>query len=152
MPIKPENRARYPEDWEQIRQRVLERAGHACEICRVANYARIARGVGTDAGRYLLETGAMHCAETGAHLGQRAPGAFEHLKWIRIVLTIAHLDHVPEHVQMDNLRALCQLHHLRHDQELHVSNAAATREARRARWAISDLFEHPVSERSASRD
>ena len=35
----------------------------------------------------------------------------------RIVLTIAHLDHTPEHCNPDNLRALCQRCHNRYDAE-----------------------------------
>ena len=35
----------------------------------------------------------------------------------RIVLTIAHLDHTPEHCDPDNLRALCQRCHNRYDAE-----------------------------------
>jgi hypothetical protein len=31
MPIKPENVYRYPADWQQIRERILERAGNCCE-------------------------------------------------------------------------------------------------------------------------
>jgi 5-methylcytosine-specific restriction endonuclease McrA len=33
----------------------------------------------------------------------------------KIVLTIAHLDHVPENCARENLRALCQKCHNRHD-------------------------------------
>lgn len=33
----------------------------------------------------------------------------------RVVLTIAHLDHTPEHNNPDNLRALCQRCHNRYD-------------------------------------
>ena len=39
MPIRPENKARYPKDWKQIRQRVLERANNRCEFCGVENYS-----------------------------------------------------------------------------------------------------------------
>ena len=41
MPIKPENRARYPKDWKQIRATILDRAGHRCEWtdCGVSNGA-----------------------------------------------------------------------------------------------------------------
>lgn len=39
MPIKPENRSRYPRNWREIRARILERAGHRCEWCDVQNYA-----------------------------------------------------------------------------------------------------------------
>lgn len=31
MPIKPENRARYPKTWPAIRERILARAGNRCE-------------------------------------------------------------------------------------------------------------------------
>lgn len=33
----------------------------------------------------------------------------------KVVLTIAHLDHVPEHCTPDNLRALCQKCHNQYD-------------------------------------
>jgi len=46
MPIKPENKGRYPADWKRIRTAILERAGNCCEQCKVENGARIARGTG----------------------------------------------------------------------------------------------------------
>lgn len=39
MPIRPENKNRYPKDWKQIRLRVLERANNCCEFCGVPNYS-----------------------------------------------------------------------------------------------------------------
>ncbi|MCB9759716.1 MAG: hypothetical protein H6739_07725 [Alphaproteobacteria bacterium] len=36
-----------------------------------------------------------------------------------VMLTTAHLDHRPAHCEPDNLRALCQRCHLRHDTEHH---------------------------------
>lgn len=77
MPIKPENRGRYPTYWKEIRAAILERAGNKCEFCGIENYT--VRG-----------------------------GS-------RVVLTIAHLDHTPEHNNPDNLRALCQRCHNRYD-------------------------------------
>ena len=40
MPIKPENRHRYPprKEWQHIRERILKRANHQCEFCGVQNY------------------------------------------------------------------------------------------------------------------
>ena len=38
MPIKPENRRRYPKEWPQIRDRILERAQNCCEFCGVQNH------------------------------------------------------------------------------------------------------------------
>lgn len=38
MPIRPENRDRYPKNWKQIRARILERAHNRCEFCGVENH------------------------------------------------------------------------------------------------------------------
>lgn len=38
MPIKPENKSRYPKNWKQIREQILERAGNRCEMCGVKNH------------------------------------------------------------------------------------------------------------------
>ncbi len=59
------------------------------------------------------------------------------MKIIKIVLTIAHLDHTPENCADDNLRAWCQRHHLAYDQAHHAANAYASR---REGKAVADLF------------
>lgn len=112
MPIRPENKARYPKDWKAISLEVREAAGWACEgspaypDCRAAN------------------------AEPHPHTGSK------------VVLTVAHLDHVPENCgeagNRPNLKAWCQRCHLTYDAKHHATNAAATR--RRSRGII-DLFE-----------
>lgn len=38
MPIRPENRDRYPKNWKQIRAAILERAHNRCEFCGVENH------------------------------------------------------------------------------------------------------------------
>ena len=38
MPIKPENKSRYPKNWEEIRVRILKRANNRCEFCGVENH------------------------------------------------------------------------------------------------------------------
>lgn len=144
MPIKPENRARYPKDWPAIRKRILKRAGNRCETCRAKNHTVIARGLRKDAGTYMTMTGRIRDAETGKNLGWGRGSEYDAEKFTRIVLTIAHLDHTPENCADDNLRALCQMHHLRYDLEHHQRNARATRQARKAaeRRAVGgDLFE-----------
>lgn len=37
MPIRPENRKRYPPDWKQIREAIRQRAGDCCEWCGARN-------------------------------------------------------------------------------------------------------------------
>lgn len=92
MPIRPENRARYPKDWKAISLRIRERAGWRCEgtpdfpDCRAAN-------------------GEPH-PETGS----------------RVVLTVSHTDHMPENCADGNLRALCQRCHLHWDRHHHAAN------------------------------
>ena len=111
MPIKPENRARYPKDWPAIRARILARAGNACEKCKAPNRTRIARGAGKDEGTYMLDTAEVFCADTGQHLGSCRHSDYQLARMVDVVLTIAHLDHTPENCADDNLRAWCQRCH-----------------------------------------
>lgn len=84
----------------------------------------------------VVREGTLRCAE----FGSLAPEAVSRcmLKLIRIVLTITHLDHVPEHCEPANLRAWCQRHHLAYDQEHHAQTRYATR---RAHARTADMFE-----------
>lgn len=138
MPIKPENKARYPANWKEIRAQILERAGHCCEKCKAKNGDRIVRGVGEDADTYMTSDAEVYCAETGESLGRCRMSDYEGAAdGVDIVLTIAHLDHTPENCDPENLRAWCQRCHLRYDAAHHAANA---RETRRSRKAIADLF------------
>jgi len=85
MPIKPENKRRYPSDWKRIRARILDRAENRCE--------------GTPLFPECRATNKEPHPETGS----------------RVVLTIAHMDQVIEHNDDQNLRALCQRCHLTWD-------------------------------------
>jgi hypothetical protein len=108
MPIRPENKPRYPADWKAISARIrFTRAGGRCEC--------------------LGECGKDHAGRCAAVHGQPNPctGA-------TVYLTTAHLDHTPEHCDEANLRAMCQGCHLAYDAEHHAETARATRAARRA--------------------
>lgn len=100
MPIRPENRRRYPHNWRAISAYIRgERAQSRCEC-----------------------TG-----ECGLHQGRRCEERHnDPAKWARgrIVLTVAHLDHVPEHCEHSNLRAMCQTCHLRYGREHHAETRA----------------------------
>jgi hypothetical protein len=109
MPIKPENKARYPADWKAIRARILERAGDRCELCFLPNGGAVARGPdGYPFPPY----------DTGGK------------KVVTIVLTIAHINQQPEDNRDVNLLALCQRCHNRIDLPYRTLNAAASRAAR----------------------
>lgn len=110
MPIRPENRGRYPADWPEITARLkTDRAGGRCECEGEC-------GRGTHAGRCSNLQGEMAYG-TGS----------------TVVLTTAHLDHQPENCADENLRVMCQGCHLHYDREHHAqTRAASLRDARRA--------------------
>lgn len=121
MPIKPENRARYPKNWRDIVAQVRERSGNRCEgsplypDCRAPNGWIRNRRTGE-----LTEDGML------AEAWEFADGD----KVSVIVLTTGHLDHAPENCDLENLRHWCQRCHLAYDAEHHKQTAYATRKAR----------------------
>ena len=135
MPIKPENRRRYPANWPEIRERIRARSGNRCEWCGVENWAvgyREDDGSFVMLGRSPVEA-AMAC-DAAEEDGR---------KIIRIVLTVAHVhDHRPEACDLDNLAHLCQRCHNRHDKDMRQRNAATTR---REGKALGDLFEETTA-------
>lgn len=134
MPIKPENAKRYPPDWQKIRQRILERASHRCEKCGLGNYWW----------GYRDTEGVFHLTGFNERKANYWPALSEieqqppaDQKIFVIVLTIAHLDHIPENCDPENLRAWCQKCHLDYDKEHHQQTAYQTR---REGKAVADLF------------
>lgn len=120
----PWDKSRYPDDWPAIRAAILERAGNRCEWCGVANGAVGARD----------KDGAWH-DEHYIHNLKSDEGEFLFPDGcplsIRIVLTVAHLDHDTTHNDPANLAALCQKCHLTHDAKLHAVHARITRAGKR---------------------
>jgi hypothetical protein len=115
MPIRPENRARYPKDWKQISLRIRnERARGRCECTG--------------------ECGEVH------YLNHRCPalnGAPHPDTGSKVVLTVAHLDHTPENCADDNLKAMCQRCHNRYDAPM---RRAGIKARARQSQAIGDMF------------
>ncbi|CAA0129288.1 Uncharacterised protein [Mycolicibacterium vanbaalenii] len=106
MPIRPENKHRYPPDWKQISERIrFERAGGRCECEGEC-------GRGTHEGRCPNVHG-LSAYGTGS----------------KVVLTVAHLNHTPEDCGDANLRAMCNGCHLHYDREHHAQTAQRTRTA-----------------------
>lgn len=127
MPIKPENKNRYPKNWKEIRAQILERAGHMCEWCGVSNFAF---GIRRKDGTFDELLGMALEAAT-----------IDGWKITRIVLTIAHLDHTPENNEPDNLAALCQRCHLSYDMDQHIKNRAYFARLRLEKAGQQRLFE-----------
>lgn len=101
----------YHPKWPLIRRLILKRADHKCEACGVPNYAVGYRLDGQFfSAEQLLET----LEETGEDLTEGIPGEQKPLK---IVLTVAHVDHDVGNNRFTNLRAWCQRCHLNHDRQ-----------------------------------
>ena len=66
-------------------------------------------------------------------------------RFVKTILTCAHLDQNPAHNDPANLAALCPRCHLRHDQRQHIQSAYRNR---RKNWAIKDLFDGSGTGRS----
>lgn len=139
MPIRPENRDRYPKDWPQISARIRARAGNSCEACGVRNGEYGGRAPdGTwhkslPRGEKLLRLDWPHPGEFAWCKGYDAAP----LRIVRIVLTVAHLDHQPENCADDNLRAWCQRCHNRYDA---AERRRGRAERARLQAAVADLF------------
>ncbi len=108
MPIKAENKNRYPGNWKEIVAEVRVRSGDCCEgspaypDCRAPN---------------------------------RAPHP---VTGSRVMLTTGHLDHIPENNDMANLKHWCQRCHLTYDAKHHAQTAYMTRRCNKTRDWIEE--------------
>lgn len=102
MPVKPENRAKYPPDWRALTYGLKKSTGWRCEGSPAYPDCRAAHGE--------------------PHPVTGSP----------VVLTVGHLNHQPEDVDRANLKVWCQRCHLTYDARHHAANAAKTRAARKA--------------------
>lgn len=121
--------SKYPANWKGIRAAVLAREQHCCKECGVKNYEEGYRAVNGDfySNEYIMDALDKHGDDLFDNvLSNCYTKKGEPTKSIRIVLTVAHLDHDVNNNEMDNLAALCQYHHLKHDREHHRTNAKAT--------------------------
>ena len=101
MPIRPENRARYPANWREISAGVRAEAGNRCE-------------------------GSPAYPDCRAENGEPHP-----VTGSKVVLTVAHLDHQPENIERANLRAWCQRCHNTYDAPYRQRNRAARADQRK---------------------
>jgi len=96
MPIRPENKSRYPKNWKDLSTSLKEEAGWQCECD----------------GRCGRNTHGARCSNKH---GQPAYGTGS-----KVVLTTAHLNHTPEDCRKENLMVMCQGCHLHYDKDHHA--------------------------------
>ena len=109
MPI---NYRDYHPKWSLIRRLILKRANNCCEECNVKNYDM---GYRIDGTFYSEEQICDILDKTGFDLTDKLPESKQQA--IKIVLTVAHLDHDTANNRFSNLRAWCQRCHLNFDRK-----------------------------------
>jgi hypothetical protein len=96
---------KYPSDWQQTRNRILERAKNTCECCSLEKHSTVWSF------RNLEKVTVWSKDLPYIRSFSIDP------KEVKVVLTIAHLDHDETNHQVtdERLKAMCQLCHLRYD-------------------------------------
>ena len=108
MPFRAD---RYPDNWKtEIRPRILAREENCCKFCSIADRLE----------GWRFPSGRFYTADqiAGDQLSEQDEAALEKVLQkppMRIILTVAHLDHGLSNHQDENLAALCQRCHLNFD-------------------------------------
>lgn len=109
MPI---NYKEYHPKWSLISRLIrFFRAKNKCEWCKAPNYQLIYRPIKGSAEWRLWPEGMESEALN-----------LDGYKSVKVILTVAHIDHDKTNNKFKNLAALCQRCHLKHDIKQHVDN------------------------------
>lgn len=106
---------KYPPNWlKEIRPRIMARANDKCECCGL-EHKQVVYAIKlkiNDSGNYKLKTIWFRVKEDAER-----EDLLNNLKEVKVILTIAHLDHDEENheVKDERLKAMCQICHLRYD-------------------------------------
>jgi hypothetical protein len=136
MPIRREHRYFYPIDWRELSKVIrFERAKGRCERCR-RPHGTIVAHLGD--GRWWDEALGAWRSGRGRVLRSPAPPTSDTpLRFTRVVLAAAHLDHDLGNNAARNLKALCQRCHMLHAKGEHLRRRRLTYRRQRA---LGDLF------------
>ena len=99
MPIRPEHKKYYGEDWKQLGVAIRHRAKHQCECVGECSQEHITSQWGPGV----------------AFTSRCSKRDRENYDGVRVVLTVAHLCHCPECDNPRHLKAMCQGCHNRLD-------------------------------------
>lgn len=134
MPI---NYKDYPVNWKtEIVPGILKRADNKCEKCQVPNHTIICRGVFNEKEAWQDDDGNIFSYPDRKSLGQNYVGFIRNARFVRIVLTVAHLDHDINNNDDKNLRAWCQMCHNRHDIIHRLENRTNTLKRKKKQYEI----------------
>ena len=140
MPIRPENRARYPKNWTEISHHIrFERAKARCECtgeCGIDHYEEMDACKGPDYADNTVNDAERCFALHG--IAHYATGA-------KVILTVAHLPgREIEQCEGKDLKAMCQRCHNRMDAPL---RRAGIRQRARQKCAVGDLLVDTINQK-----
>ena len=104
---------KYPPNWKtEIVPRILKRADNECEVCGLENGQEV-----YSVNFYLKKYGYKKIWLQNKKDVERIKHLAENYKIIKVVLTVAHLDHdeLNHDIKDDRLKAMCQYCHLNYD-------------------------------------
>ncbi len=132
-------RSRYPKDWRDISARIRREAGNRCQCTGYCGDTHDDGRCDAPNGK-LIVRGERYPWRWSEHSGCSLCLAGDpECRPVRVVLTVAHLDHDTTNNTTSNLAALCQRCHLRLDRHQHATNARATRRGRKAAGDLPGL-------------
>lgn len=110
MPIRPENKARYPKNWKEISHRIrFVRAKGRCECEGECGDDHAMEN--DNYGFYIIvdHRGGFDSRCWAKH------GELHHITGSKVILTAAHLNHIIEDCSDENLKGMCQRCHNKMD-------------------------------------
>lgn len=128
MPLRPGRKELYGKDWAARSLAYRAAAGHRCEVCGAPaakwHGVRIVREAPPNREAWHLEADvvAMPPEERLARFGELEP------RPIACRVTVAHRNHDETDHRPENLAALCELHHNRHDGAHRAANRRRARQ------------------------
>ncbi len=132
MPIRKTERKRYPAEWKKISDSIrFGRADSECECTGQCGSGHPANG---DRCRAIHLTYVRRNRNNPAMFTIDTARALSSLYWRdqkRVVLTVAHLDHMPENNDESNLLACCQRCHFMIDNEDNIQKRKQALEKKR---------------------
>lgn len=128
MPINYKN---YCKDWK-LRSKFIRffRAKNKCEVCNVENYKLILRGHYAGIEVYQDDDGNIYNASNSEYVGANYLGEVDKEgknNFIKVVLTVTHLDHNIKNNSFFNLKAMCQKCHNNYDKNSRKQNRKSSK-------------------------
>jgi hypothetical protein len=137
MPIRPDLRHFYGHEWRTVtRPRILARAKNKCEQCAKPNGRKVWVWKNQENHQYWTLSKARQLwryCRFGSEPGNfwLSSAGLKSARRIRVVLTVAHLNHTSGDDRDENLKALCQWCHLDYDKQHHRDTRAARKDRSR---------------------